>query len=411
MKHRSVLVLLTVVAAAGCSSSGSSANDMTSRPLATTTSTTSSGPTSSTTPGPGTTTTLPLDLDTKVSLVKVAEDFDTLSAFATRTDDARMFVAEQHSGKVIAFKDTAPKERVTILDLDGKVSKGNEQGLLGIVFSPTGEHLYLNYTDPEGTTQIDEYAITAAGSADPASRRNLLSVKQPFPNHNGGMLAFGRDKMLYIALGDGGAAADPFGYGQKNDTLLGKILRIDPKPSGELQYTIPSDNPFVGQAGARGEIWHYGLRNPWRFSFDTETNALWIADVGQNEYEEINMVDGTAKGLNFGWNKREGTHAFNDGARPDGAIDPVVDYSHDGGNCSVTGGYVVRGTSIPSLNGAYIYADYCVGDIIAVDPGAKPMATRKLGVQVAEPTSFGQLPNGDVLVLSRNGSIWRMIAA
>ncbi len=248
-----------------------------------------------------------------------------------------------------------------VLDISADVSQnGGEQGLLGMVFSPDGARLYLHYNDRSGTTQIVEYAMQGR-SVVKGSRRDLLSVAQPQANHNGGQIAFGPDGMLYIGLGDGGGAGDrgaghvEGGNAQSLGTLLGKILRIDPLPLGSSSYTVPADNPFVGRSGARPEIWSYGLRNPWRFSFDSATGDLWIGDVGQNAWEEIDRVpaiDGrnAGRGVNFGWPRLEGTHSFSGNASA-ASEEPVAEYSHADGACSVVGGYVYRGQAIRAFAG------------------------------------------------------------
>jgi glucose/arabinose dehydrogenase len=245
----------------------------------------------------------------------------------------------------------------------------------------------------------------------------VLSQSQPQGNHNGGELAFGPDGLLYIALGDGGSAGDQGsghadgGNGQSLGTLLGKILRIDPTPSGGQAYTVPADNPFVGRDGARPEIWSYGLRNPWRFSFDKTTGDLWIGDVGQNAWEEIDyatQTSGNGKGVNYGWNVWEGTHRFRDGDAP-GAVGPVYEYSHEGGNCSVTGGHVYRGERIPALRGVYLFADYCAGDLrgVVVQDG-RVAQDRILPVSGGSVSGFGEDNDGELYVVSDQGEIYRV---
>jgi glucose/arabinose dehydrogenase len=357
-----------------------------------------------------TTTTAPANLAAvNVKLTEIAE-LERPTAMTIRAGDETLYVTEQ-GGRVRAIRngqlDPAPS-----LDISSTVSGGNEQGLLGLAFSPDGSKLYVHYTNDNGDTRVDEYAADAAGAADPASRREVLAVEQPQANHNGGELAFGPDGLLYLGLGDGGGANDEGGghasggNGQSLGTLLGKILRIDPTPSAGAGYTVPPDNPFVGTAGARPEIWAYGLRNPWRFSWDEATDDLWIGDVGQGEWEEIDLATsatGGGRGVNYGWNVWEGTHQFRDGDAP-GAVGPVFEYSHDGGNCSVTGGSVYRGAAIPALHGGYVFADYCGGSLraIVVQNGAVTQE-RVLPVTADSITSFGEDANGELYVLSAGG--------
>ncbi|MGH9283470.1 MAG: PQQ-dependent sugar dehydrogenase, partial [Acidimicrobiales bacterium] len=285
----------------------------------------------------------------------------------------------------------------------------DERGLLGLAFSPDGDRLYVDYTDRAGDTRVVEYAV-AGGRADPSSRRELLMVEQPFANHNGGQVVFGPDGLLYIGLGDGGSGGDPNDNGQRLDTLLGKILRIDPRASGDQPYTIPPDNPFVGREGARPEIWAYGLRNPWRFSFDRSTGALWIGDVGQGSREEISRADPASKGgENYGWNRFEGTRPFS-GRAPANHVAPVFDYANGGGNCSVTGGYVYRGDRIPALRGRYLFADYCSGRLWALTEGAAGRWTMTTlldsGLRVS---SFGEDQDGELYVLDHGGAVYRIV--
>jgi len=298
-----------------------------------------------------------------------------------------------------------------VVDISGEVTAGGEQGLLGLAFSPDGRYLYLAYTDRDGNHQVSE--LTMGGrQADPGSERSLLHFEDPFANHNGGQLAFGPDRRLYIAFGDGGSGGDPLGNGQSLDTLFGKILRIDPRPAGGRPYGIPSDNPFVGREGARGEIWDYGLRNPWRFSFDAATGDLWIGDVGQNAYEEIDHEPAGEGGRNYGWNRREGLHPYDGGERPDGAVDPVIEYGRAGGACTVIGGFVYRGQRIRGLRGAYLYGDYCAGWVRAarVSDG-RVTAQRDLGLSIPSLSSFGADSNGELYAMSLTGDLYRIAPA
>ncbi len=234
-------------------------------------------------------------------------------------------------------------------------------------------------------------------------------VEDPYPNHNGGAVIFGPDDLLYITLGDGGAGGDPEQRAQDLGVLFGKILRIDPTPGADAPYTIPPDNPFVGQAGARPEIWMYGLRNPWRFTFDRETDDVWIGDVGQNAWEEVDFTTLTdAPGSNWGWDAREGAHEF-EGAAPANAREPIFELSHDDGNCSVTGGYVYRGEQIPALRGAYVFADFCRGELIGLaQQNGALVAQQSLGARGGSVTSFGEDADGELYVLLRGGNLYRI---
>ncbi len=296
-----------------------------------------------------------------------------------------------------------------VLDLSGEVSQGSEQGLLGLAFSPDGKFLYVNYTDLAGDTNVVAYRMVG-GRADPGSARRVLLVHQPFANHNGGNLVFGPDGYLYIGLGDGGSEGDPLGNGQNLDTLLGKMLRIDPRSNGSRPYRVPPDNPFVGRKGVRPEIWAYGLRNPWRYSFDPATQDLWIGDVGQDRREEIDFQPARSQGgQNYGWNRLEGTLPFS-GTAPPGAIPPIFEYAtHQSGTCAVTGGYVYRGGDVPNLAGAYVFGDFCSGQIMAlVQRQGKIVEQRSLGVSVPELASFGQDGSGELYALSLSGGVFRL---
>lgn len=345
-----------------------------------------------------------LDLElTRVATVTQPVDL------AVRTGDDALYVVEK-TGRVQAVR-AGGLDPVPVLDLSEQVSTGGEQGLLGLTFSPDGARLYVNYTDTGGDTRIVEYRV-AEGRADPATARELLKVAQPYANHNGGHLAFGPDGKLWIGLGDGGSGNDPQNRAQNLGDLLGKLLRIDPTPSATTPYTIPPDNPFVGQAGARGEIWSSGLRNPWRFSFDRSTGDLWIGDVGQNAVEEVDFAPGASKGgENWGWPALEGNRA-NKGAAPAGAVAPILDYDQDDGGCSVVGGYVYRGSRIPGLAGAYLYGDYCRGNVAALRQSDGRVAEESdLGLEVDGLSSFGEDAAGELYALSLDGSVYRIDAA
>ena len=301
------------------------------------------------------------------------------------------------------------------LDLRDRVSRrGSEEGLLGIaLWTPhNGRHLFLYYSaaNPRRSvvSRFDYDPLNR--EANPDSELVILEVEQPYSNHNGGQIAFGPDGYLYIGLGDGGAAGDPLGSGQDTSTLLGSLLRIDvSSASPEQPYAIPLDNPFA-DGGGRPEIWAYGLRNPWRFSFDRETGELWTGDVGQNQWEEIDIVE---RGGNFGWNILEGNHCFRprDNCDREGTIPPVWEYSLDGEPCSVIGGYVYRSDAIPWLRGAYVYGDFCSGKVYGLryEDGRvtehKELADTNLRIM-----SFAQDPNGELYLLSQTEGVYRLVA-
>jgi glucose/arabinose dehydrogenase len=290
------------------------------------------------------------------------------------------------------------------------ISAGGERGFLGFAFSPDGSHLYVDYTDRDGNSNVDEYAVGVDGAVDVATRRQVLFQQQPYPNHNGGEVIFGPDGYLYIGFGDGGSGGDPERRGLDLSTWLGKILRIDPAQNGDQPFTVPADNPFVGRAGAKPEIWSYGLRNPWRFSFDLATNDLWIGDVGQGDIEEVDrstVAEGAGKGTNYGWSAFEGRSRYNDDQPTDGVVQPAFQYTHAGGNCSVTGGYVYRGAAIPALQGAYLYTDYCGSGVraIVVDADGKAGDAVQLTEDPNSIVSFGEDASGEVYVCSLGGNV------
>ena len=324
-------------------------------------------------------------------------DFDQPLALAVR--EGTIYVGEK-GGKV---KTLAGKE---VLDIGDEVSTGSEQGLLGIAFSPDGQFLYVNFTNESGDTRVVEFAMTGETSLD--DRRQVLAVDQPYANHNGGHLAFGPDGYLYIGLGDGGSGGDPQGNGQNPRTLLGKMLRIDPRPSGGEPYTVPEDNPFVdGGGGARPEIWALGLRNPWRYSFDRTSGDLWIGDVGQNSREEINHVEKGASARNYGWNLLEGNQRFR-GSPPENYVAPVHDYATGGGTCAVTGGIMYRGRKVTPLVGAYVFADVCEGRLKTLRMQGGTASVQDLDLPVPRPASFGEDAGGEVLIASLEGGVYRL---
>ena len=319
-----------------------------------------------------------------------------------------MYVVEQ-TGRLRLVSNGRPSP-TPALDISSNLSRGNEQGFLGAVFSPDGSHLYVDYTDPKGDTNVDEYTMRGA-NANRATRRRVFFAQQPYPNHNGGEVTFGPDGMLYIGLGDGGSAGDPHGNGQNLTQPLAKILRIDPAPAGNAAYSVPADNPFAGRKGDFAETWMYGLRNPWRFSFDRATGDTWIGDVGQNAYEEIDFAPHGQEGINWGWNAREGLHSFSGSTAARNARDPIVETSHSDGYCAVVGGYVYRGRAIPAFRGVYVYGDDCKPNIEAlVQQNGRAIAKRDLGIRVDALTSFGEDGTGELYAAARDGTIYKFAA-
>ncbi len=347
---------------------------------------------------------------TEIELVVVATGLNSPVHLASPPGDQRLFVVEQ-GGRIRIIAD-GQLLGGSFLDISADVSSGGERGLLSLAFHPdyaANGHFYVNYTDPSGDTRVVRYTVSGDPNlADAASDKLILTVAQPFGNHNGGQVAFGPDGMLYIGMGDGGDAGDPQDHGQNRNTLLGALLRID--VDGGDPYAIPADNPFVGQAMTREEIWAYGLRNPWRFSFDATDGVLYVADVGQNRWEEVNAVVTTAAGVNYGWRVMEGTQCFNPsvGCDQTGLELPVLEYSHSQG-CSVTGGYAYRGSALTGLAGHYFYADYCSGWIRSfklLSGAATSPRNWSLG-NIGRITSFGVDAANELYVLSDQGTVHR----
>lgn len=309
----------------------------------------------------------------------------------------RLFIIEKY-GAIRIFKDGLVLQQ-PFLNIEDRVNdSSNEMGLLGLAFHPDFEqngYFYVNYTGDGGHTRISRFQANG-DTADPNSEKVLMIVDQPFPNHNGGAVAFGPDGYLYLGLGDGGAAGDPFKNGQNTNAKLGKVLRIDIN-NGD-PYSIPADNPFGN------EVWAYGLRNPWRISFDQATGDLWIGDVGQGAWEEIDFLQaGSPGGANFGWSIMEGNHGY-DGEPDLSLLLPVAEYSHDFG-CSVTGGYVYRG-SMPEWNGVYLYGDYCSGIIWGLLSANGTWQSQSLFDMDVTITSFGQDDAGEIYLVSDSGEVY-----
>jgi glucose/arabinose dehydrogenase len=327
-------------------------------------------------------------------------------------DRERLYVVEQ--GGTIRVLRNGALQAGAFLDISGRISSGGERGLLGLTFHPqfaTNRRFFVNYTDPSGDTHVAEFRATSADQADPASERLLLTVEQPFANHNGGGLAFDRAGRLLIGLGDGGSGGDPLGNGQNLATPLGKLLRVDVDSASP--YAIPADNPFAGQAGARPEIWAYGLRNPYRFSVDRATGDLYIGDVGQSRVEEVDFASASAGGgQNYGWNVTEGSQCYrpSSGCDRTGITFPVYEYSHSDG-CSITGGVVYRGCRMPDLAGTYFFGDYCSGFVrsLRVSAGLATEVREWTGLSgIDSVTAFGIDAQGEVYVVDYDGEVYRL---
>lgn len=367
--------------------------------------------TTRTAPPPGT----PVPAEFTLRARVVVEGLASPLFLTAPASDARLFVVEQ-AGRVRVVEN-GQLLATPFLDVSARISTGGERGLLGLAFHPryaTNGFFYVYLTDPSGNTRVERLRASAdRNRADPASATLVLAAPQPFANHNGGMLAFGPDGMLYVGKGDGGSSGDPQGNGQNLATLLGKLLRldVDAAPAG-AGYAIPPDNPFAGRAGARGEIWAFGLRNPWRFAFDPPAGRLYVADVGQNALEEISVAGTGERGVNYGWKIMEGSACF--GATTcarDSLRLPVAEYGR-GDGCSITGGYVYRG-SIAAIQGHYFYSDYCRGWLrsIRLDAGGAVVERREWAVgPLGRVTSFGVDAAGELYVTSESGRVYRLEA-
>lgn len=381
-----------------------------------------------------------------LSLTEIGQ-FDQPLAIVGRPGDTALFVAEK-AGRVIRLAVegegadrtyTADPEPVVDISDDVATSENpnDERGMLDVAFSPDGERLYVHYTalasseDIAAVSRVVSYDYLAPGEApaedseeptgasvDEGSRREVISIEQPFANHNGGSIVFGPDGYLYVGWGDGGAANDPQSNGQNPETLLGSVLRIDPEGAGtDEPYAIPDDNPFAGGEGGAPEVWLYGVRNPWRFSFDAVTGDLWIGDVGQNEWEEINLLPASGdepagRGANLEWNEMEGTHAFEGGSPPPDGVPPVWEYPiADQPECAVVGGYVYSGQAIPELDAVYLFSDFCNSELQALTVRDGEASHTTLDVGAESLASFGQenIDNGgEIYLVSQNGPVYRL---
>ncbi|MDH4334731.1 MAG: PQQ-dependent sugar dehydrogenase [Chloroflexota bacterium] len=339
---------------------------------------------------------------------------DPINIANARDGSGRLFINEQ-AGVIRVIESDGTLRAQPFVDLTDRVQSGGERGLLGLAFHPdfaTNRRLFVHYSRlADGATVLSELTAAPDGqSADPDSERVLLVVDQPYANHNGGQLAFGPDGFLYLGLGDGGSGGDPQGNGQNMGTMLGKILRIDvdgSRAAGE-QYAIPAGNPFVG-GGALPEIWAYGLRNPWRFSFDRVYGDLYIADVGQGSWEEIDRQPGDSPGgENYGWNVMEGRHCSSPGCDQAGLVKPIAEYDHSLG-CSVTGGYVYRGSLQPDLAGIYVFADLCSGRLFTLHVDEGTITPKEVLQQPIRISSFGEDEAGEIYLVDLGGGLYRVV--
>ena len=334
----------------------------------------------------------------KVELVKFASGLTDPTAIVSHPGDLRLFVLDR-SGVIRVINPDGTVTASPFLDIRAKVLGSAEMGLLGMAFSPNyskDKFFFINYVDKQQNTVIARYHASSADLADPASEQVVLTLKQPYTNHNGGALAFSPDGYLYAALGDGGSGGDPENRAQDVKSLFGKILRLD---VSQLPYKIPTDNPFTSNPEARGEIWTYGLRNPWRISFDRQTGDMYIADVGQGDIEEINFEPvGSNGGIDYGWRCFEGSKDFNlnDCGPRDKYIFPILEYDHAEGRCSVTGGYVYRGEKYPALDGRYFYGDFCGGQLYMAQKQADKWETALITKSTYKISTFGEDADGEL---------------
>ena len=350
-----------------------------------------------------------------VALLPIASGLNQPVAL-THAGDTRLFITQQ-IGTVMVY-DALGLRATPFLDIRSIVLSGGERGLLSVAFHPRyrdNGFFFVYYTNKNGDNSVARYQVSAndPDRADPASGTILLTIPHPdFANHNGGQLQFGPDGYLYIGTGDGGSGGDPSNHAQDLTQLLGKLLRIDVDHG--LPYTIPASNPFFGRGNARNEIWAYGLRNPWRFSFDRSSGDLWIGDVGQDTYEEVDLQPATSiGGENYGWRKMEGFHCFNPSTNctdPSFTM-PILEYTHAQGACSITGGYRYRGTQIPSLKGAYLYGDYCTGSIWTATQTNGVWTSKTLFTTTIRISSFGEDVSGELYVMDvAKGIVYKFIA-
>lgn len=404
------IVIAAASVLAGCTNgegSGQSSTDVgVPAPILTTTMPPSTSLTvapSTTDPGQGTTTSTSAIEDARLALVEVGSGFDAPVLVVANPDGGQDLVVEQ-SGRIVGLVDHG-----VVLDISSDVTFSGEQGLLGLAFHPDfidNRLAYVNYVDRRQQTVIEQFRVGPGGIFDQTTRARIIDIDQPAANHNGGMVAFGPDGFLWIGMGDGGGSGDRFDQAQRPDTLLGAMLRIAVGFEGVPTYAIPPDNPYANGEGGAPEVWATGLRNPWRFSFDG--GDLWIADVGQGEVEEIDVVPASTPGPNFGWPVVEGSVCYRTAdCDPTPYVTPIAEYSHAEG-CSVTGGFVYRGPAIPELVGHYFYSDFCSGFLRSIGPDGDAWDwTPQVGA-TSSVSGFGIGADGELLVVSREGSILRL---
>jgi len=347
----------------------------------------------------------------KVELALFAQGLPSPTAIIANSGGKGLYVLDQ-SGIIRLVNADGSVKAEPFLDIRSRVLSGGEMGLLGLAFSPNHSqdgYLFINYIDKNQNTVIARYQRTAADKADPDSEQKVLIIAQPYKNHNGGAVVFGEDGYLYAALGDGGSGGDPQNRAQDLSTLLGKILRLD---VSQLPYKIPATNPFVNQPDKRGEIWDFGLRNPWRLSFDRQTKELYIADVGQGDYEEINLEPSGQGGKNYGWRCYEGEHDFNlGGCGPkDQYVFPALEYDHSEDRCSVTGGYTYRGQKYQALTGKYFYGDFCGGQVYFAEKKSGKLESTLITKSSYQISTFGEDSQGELYLADyATGNIYRIV--
>ena len=353
----------------------------------------------------------PLPPNFSLRLEEVASGLNSPVYATSPPGDARLFIVEQ-PGRIRILQGGSLLA-TPFLDISSRVGTGGERGMLSVAFHPqyaSNGFFYVYFTGTDGAIRVERFTVSAnASQANAATAKVILTVPHPRGNHNGGLAMFGPDGMLYLGLGDGGGGGDPDLNGQNINALLGKILRIDVN-SGD-PYGIASGNPFATRTDARREIWAYGLRNPWRFAFDRSGGNLYVADVGQNALEEVNVVASTRSGVNYGWNITEGSSCYNaNSCNKQGLELPVLEYGHGGNQCSVTGGFVYRGSSMPELAGVYFYADYCAGWVksFTYNGGASDQRDWNLG-SIGNITSFGEDSSGEIYITSSNGRVYKLV--